>query len=523
MRTRRSLPGLGRITVLAAVLSAAVHLPGAQAADLCPELAGLSLGNAKIESAEAVGSIAGGAGPAITGLPAYCRARGLATPTSRSRINFEVRMPLEGWNGRIEMIGNGGYSSVINTHALAELVRQGTAAVATDTGHQGGELDFGYGNDDAIADWGSRAVHESIVAAKALTARFYGRAPGYSYFAGCSTGGHQALMEAQRYPADFDGILAGDPGNNRTNLNFGFLWQFLANHEPGDNAHPILTAQDLILVNRAAVKQCDALDGVIDGVIADPRQCRFAPGQLRCRSGQTSECLSNRQVQALNRMYSGARRRDTGQSIYPGWPVGSEAPEGAGGWQTYWANPAHPEEPQRADYFRRWAFNDPNWNWWSFDWSRGVDRARARMAPLVDAVSPDLSVFARRGGKIILYQGWADPVVSATDTIAYYQRVAASTPQATAFSRLYLVPGMGHCTGGPGATDFSSGADPSGNIALALQDWVEKGAQPGRILALHRQSREGAVSFSRPLCPWPQQAHYSGKGDTTDAANFVCR
>jgi feruloyl esterase len=178
-----------------------------------------------------------------------------------------------------------------------------------------------------------------------------------------------------------------------------------------------------------------------------------------------------------------------------------------------------------VDYFRRWVFNDPDWNWWSFDWSKGVDAARARMAPLVDAVSPDLSSFARRGGKIILYQGWADPVVSATDTIAYYQRVTAATPGATGFSSLYLVPGMGHCTGGPGAADFSSGADASSNIALALQDWVEKGARPGRILAVHPASREaaGAASFSRPLCPWPQQMHYSGHGDSADAANFTCR
>jgi feruloyl esterase len=487
----------------------------------------LELPNAKVESAEtnASGTISGGRSGVLTGLPAFCRVRGLATPTPRSRIHFEVWLPLAEWSGRITMIGNGGYSSVINTSELAALVRQGVASVATDTGHEGSELDFGYGNDDAIADWGHRAVHESIVAAKALAARFYGRPSRYAYFAGCSTGGHQALMEAQRHPADFDGILAGDPGNNRTNLNFGFLWQFLANHAAGDNAHSILSAQDLALVNRAVVKACDTLDRVSDGVIADPRQCKFVPAQLRCAAGKKTDCLSDTKVRALEQMYAGARRRDTGAVIYPGWPVGSEAPEGTGGWQTYWANPVRPEEPQRVDYFRRWVFNDPNWNWWSFDWAKSVDAAQARMAPLVDAKSTDLSAFERRGGKIILYQGWADPVVSASDTIAYYDRMTKATPRAASFSRLYLVPGMGHCTGGPGATDFSSGANASSNVALALQDWVERGVRPDRILAVHRQTRDtaGAVSFSRPLCPWPRLAHYNGSGDAADAANFTCR
>ncbi|HEX2759036.1 MAG TPA: DUF6351 family protein, partial [Rhizomicrobium sp.] len=519
------LIGLAGAMGVAAMLSSAGHQ--AHAADPCTALVGQAFGKARIESAEPnmSGTVAGGRGAALTGIPAFCRVRGLATPSPRSRIHFEAWLPLTGWNGRIQMIGNGGYSSAFSAGDLAALVRQGSAAVATDTGHEGGELDFGYDNDEAIADWGHRAVHESIVAAKAVVAHFYGHAPRYSYFAGCSTGGHQALMEAQRYPADFDGILAGDPGNNRTNLNFGFLWQFLANHEAGDNSHPVLTAQDLALVNRAAVKQCDALDGVTDGVIADPRQCRFAPAQLRCAPGKTPECLSDRQLQALQQMYAGARRRDTGEAVYPGWPVGSEAPQGAGGWQTYWANPAKPDEPQRVEYFRRWAFRDPNWNWWSFDWSRGVDVARARMAPLVDATSPDLSAFERRGGKIILYQGWADPVVSAPDTIAYYERMSAATPRAAKFSALFLVPGMGHCSGGPGATDFSSGADASGNVTLALQDWVEKGAKPDRILAVHRQGRQpgAAALFSRPLCAWPQRVQYKGSGDMTNAVNFTCR
>ncbi len=514
--------------VAVALLSSAVpHARAQDPARSCAAMVGAVFADARIESAQAntSGTVADSRGAPLAGVPAFCRVRGLATPSPRSRIHFEVWLPLAGWSGRLTMIGNGGYSSAFNIAELAALVRKGTTAVATDTGHEGGELDFGYDNDDAIADWGNRAVHESIVAAKAVVARFYGRTPRYSYFTGCSTGGHQALMEAQRYPGDFDGLLAGDPGNNRTNLNFGFLWQFLANHEQGDNSHPILTAQDLVLVNRAAVKQCDALDGVTDGVIADPRQCKATPAQLRCSAGKTPDCLTDRQIQALQQMYAGARRRETGELVYPGWPVGSEAPEGAGGWQAYWANPAKPDEPQRVEYFRRWVFHDPDWNWWAFDWGKGIDAARTRMAPLVDATSPDLSAFARHGGRIILYQGWADPVVSAADTIAYYQRMSAATPTAASFSALFLVPGMGHCAGGPGATDFSSDADASGNIALALQDWVEKGTKPVRIVAVHRPGRQATttMSFSRPLCAWPKLAHYEGSGDTNDAASFTCR
>src|SRR3569833_1535678 len=320
MRSLMPLLAVTGSAVAAALFSSAVpHAQAQGAADPCAGLVGQVFGDARIEGAEAnsSGTAAGGRGAAMTGIPPFCRARGLATPSPRSRIHFEAWLPLAGWTGRIQMIGNGGYSSAFSPADLAALVRQGSAAIATDTGHEGGELDFGYGNDDAIADWGNRAVHESIVAAKVVAARFYGHSPRYSYFAGCSTGGHQALMEAQRFPADFDGILAGDPGNNRTNLNFGFLWQFLSNHEPGDNTHPILTAQDLALVNRAAIKQCDAMDGVSDGVIADPRQCKFMPAQLRCAAGKTPECLSDRQVQALQRMYAGARRRDTGENVYP--------------------------------------------------------------------------------------------------------------------------------------------------------------------------------------------------------------
>jgi len=480
----------------------------------CGALAGLVLKDVKVETATAAAAS-----------PAFCRIQGLITPTPQSRIHFELWMPVTGWSGRIEMVGNGGYSSQMRLDELARLVHSGDAALATDTGHEGDGLEFGFANNEAIADWGYRAVHVSVVAAKALVTRFYGQAPKYAYFTGCSTGGHQGLMEAQRYPDDFDGILAGDPGNNRTNLNFGFLWQFLATHPDGDNEHPILTPDDLKHVNQAAMEKCDALDGVRDGVITDPRRCGFDPAALRCTEAKDAGCLTDTQIAALKKMYGGARRRDSGESIYPGWPVGSEAVENGGGWQLYWANPQKPDEPQRADYFRRWAFNDPGWNWWSFDWSNGVDAARRKMGPLVDAVSTDLSAYRKRGGKLLLYHGSADPVASATDTIAYYEQLSRRNPNAPSFARLFMVPGMAHCMGGPGASSFMSGADADHDARLALRRWVEQGQAPEQIIAVKFKSRlsDSGILMSRPLCAWPKLPAYKGSGDSNDAANFVCR
>lgn len=485
----------------------------------CEAVKIVALKNAKVESAVPItdGQISV-AGHSVSGLPAFCRIRGLATPTPQSQIHFELWLPAASWSGRIEMVGNGGYSSQMRLDELAALVRSGDAAVATDTGHDGDGLDFGFDNPEAIADWGHRAVHDSIVAAKALVTRFYGKAAKYTYFAGCSTGGHQGLMEAQRYPDDFNGILAGDPGNNRTNLNFGFLWQFLANHPAGDNDHAILSSDDLKLVNQAAMEKCDTLDGVHDGVITDPRRCDFDPAALRCGGAGAGHCLTDIQIAALKKMYGGARRSDTGEGIYPGWPVGSEAVAGGGGWQIYWANPQKPDEPQRVDYFRRWVFNDPGWNWWTFDWSKGVDAARRKMGPLVDAISTDLSGFRGHGGKLLLYQGSADPVVSAADTIAYDERLSRQNSNTPSFARLFMVPGMAHCMGGPGATSFMSGSDANHNARLALRRWVEEHHAPEQVIAV-----KSGAQMSRPLCAWPKLPAYKGDGDSNDAASFTCR
>jgi tannase/feruloyl esterase len=470
-------------------------------------------------------------------LPPFCRVLGTATPVPGSKIGFEIWLPLGGWTGRLQAIGNGAYDDRIYYAQMAQRVRAGDVVVATDTGHKGGDLKFGVDHPEAIVDWGGgRAVHESTAAAKQVAAALFGAAPRYSYFAGCSTGGHQALAAAQRYPADYDGIIAGDPGNNRTNLNLTFLWHFVKNHAKGDNATPIVTPDKLRLVREAAVAACDLLDGVKDGVINDPRQCRFDASTLACKPGASeAQCLTLPQIEAIKAMYAGPTDVRTGKPIYAPFLPGSEgsvakASDRYPGWSGYWANPRKPEEPQRIDAIRLWSFNDPNWNWWTFDWGKDIDTVRAKLSPMIDATDPDLSAFRTHGGKLILFMGWDDPVGAASDIVGYYEKLA----QPADYARLYMVPGMVHCAEGAGATNFSTAtrdsvpplSDARHDMGVALRDWVEQGQAPREIVATRFEGPQategkGPIAFQRPLCPWPQVAHYRG-GPTEKAESFDC-
>jgi len=473
------------------------------------------------------------------GLPAFCRVTGVASPVADSKIGFEVWLPLAGWSGRLHMVGNGAYSDRIYYGQVAARLRNGDVGVATDTGHEGGDLKFGTGHPERIVDWGHRAVHESVVAAKAIVAAFYGGGPKLSYFSGCSTGGAQALSEAERYPADFDGIIAGDPGNNRTNLNLTFLWHFLKNHprhdKGGDNATQIVPNDKLRMVRQAAVAACDALDGVKDGVINDPRQCKFDAATLACKAGDAADCLTPPQVEAVKAMYSAPTDARTGQPLYASFLPGSEGSEHTAkdarpGWSGYWANPRKPDEPQRVEFFRSWAFNDAKWDWWSFDWGKDIDLVRAKVSPMVDAASADLSAFHARGGKLILFMGWDDPVGAAMDIVGYRDRIA----QRDEFVRLYMVPGMWHCAEGAGATNFSTAtrdsvppvSDARHDMAKVLENWVEKKEEPREIVATKfegpdARNGKGAILFQRPLCVWPKVAKYKG-GPAEKAESFAC-
>lgn len=556
---RRSLAGrCRRIGVALACLLGAQALPATAAAPGdCAALRTLDIPNVEIRIAKVVeGSYTedvsvGRPMRTYDNLPAFCRVYGFARPVPESRIGFEVWMPMKGWTGRLHMIGGGAYVSNISYEEMIPRLTDGEVAVGTDTGHSGTDLIFGWNHRDRIIDFGYRAVHESVVAAKAVTAAFYGEPAKWSYFSGCSTGGYQGLSEAQRYPDDFDGIISCAPGNNRTNLTLAFLWNYLANHRPGDDSRQILSNDDLRFLNRRVVAACDTIDGVADGVIAYPPACRFDIATLACRGeAKAGTCLTQEQIDAARKIYAGPKHARTGEQLYPGYPFGSEGvvPDAHAtrpGWSGYWSETANPGEPSRADMFRYWVFNDPKWNWWTFDWAADVDAMHRRLAPIFDAVDPNLERFATSGGKMMMVMGWLDPVGSPIEAINYYEQVEALGRGETVaerradtqhFLRLYMVPGMGHSAEGPGATHFSSStrdsvppvSDATHDVKAALYAWVEKGEAPGALIAT-RYVDDGVdhapgtapIAFQRPVCVYPERPVYRG-GPTEKASSFAC-
>jgi len=531
--------------MLASALSA-VFAAGPTLASQCSDLAGQTIDHATVKSAEVVdgGTFSAPNRKSYSGLPTFCRVSGVSKPVAGSEIGFEVWLPeARSWTRRLHMVGNGAYSSNIYYAQMAARIRAGDVGVATDTGHQGGELTFAIGHPERIVDFAHRAVHESVLAAKAITHLYYGAAPAHSYFSGCSTGGYQALMSAQRHPEDFDGIIAGDPGNNRSNLNLAFLWSYLSNHPRGNDQQQIIPNDRLLLVNRAIVASCDHADGVQDGVINDPRSCHFNLRSLQCRKdADPSSCLTGEQIDVLQRIYSGPKDSRTGKSLYPGYTLGSEGvvagdDDRLPGWSAYWANPKQASEPIRADFFRYWVFNDPKWDWWKFNWGSDLDVIDRTVGRVFNATSTDLREFQAHHGKLIMFMGWEDPVGAAGEAINYYEGVESATSganaterrkQTQAFLRLYMVPGMAHCAGGPGATHFSTAtrdseppvSDAQHDMAVALQDWVEKDTAPQDLIATHYGS-DGKVLFQRPLCVYPKVARYQG-GPPDSAASFTC-
>ncbi|WP_313452096.1 tannase/feruloyl esterase family alpha/beta hydrolase [Brevundimonas sp.] len=454
----------------------------AQASDRCEALAGAALDHAEITT-EVVAAGAWtppGMNRPLAETPAFCRVTGTARPVAGSEIGFEVWLPLGDWTGRLRMSGNGGYSSALPYFAMGEALRDGAVAVGTDTGHTGDDPDFAIGRPEAIVDWGHRAVHVSVVQAKAVVNAFYGRAPDWNYFNGCSTGGHQALMEAQRYPDDFDGVLAGAPGNYRTRLNAAFLWQFVQNHDA--DGGQILPQSKLPIISQAAIAACRRPDDDPDQPwVTAPQDCTFDPAILTCAGDNRPDCLTTEQVVALRSLYSGAINPRTGERIAWGWPPGSEA-----GWAAYWADPRDPTRPAREGFWRIWAFNDADWTWRDFDFDADWRRAHDRLAHVIDADDPDLSAFRAAGGKLIQWHGGADPVVPLRDSIAYVEAVRQATPDSADFHRLVIAPGVSHCVGGAGAA-------PQG-LQAALEAWVEAGQAPERLETRFADGRPG-----RPL------------------------
>lgn len=515
------------IRIPSALLLGAIVLSAAsvRAAD-CNSLRSLKLPDTNITLAESVvsGNLSVSAtNPPLQGLPKFCRVTGVIRPSSDSEIRFEVWMPQD-WNGRFLGVGNGGFAGAIGYPELARDLARGFATAGSDTGHMGGAEDasWAFEHPEKIKDFGWRAVHLTTERAKEIVAAYYGQSIRRAYFDSCSDGGREALMEAQRFPEDYDGILAGAPANAWTHLLTGSV--STTESVLGD-PRGYVSSLKLPAIQRAALSQCDALDGVKDGIISNPEACRFDPSVLLCKGEESQECLTQPQINSLKKYYSGGTD-DRGKRIFPGLTPGDET-----GWRAWEIGDGPGDAAVMRyveNYFRYMVTDDPKWNILTADVSRSLQAAMQKTAADLDATNPDLSRFAARGGRLILYHGWNDPAISPWNTVAYYRSVKKQMgdQSADSFVRLYMVPGMEHCAGGPGPDAFGqlglpAAKGPKGGIFDALQEWVEKGTPPAEVIAA-KYRPDKSVLMTRPLCPYPKIAKYKGAGDTNDAANFTC-
>jgi feruloyl esterase len=483
----------------------AVLTSGLARAATCGGMSSLDLSHAAITMAESVpaGRFATpqgrgpGAAAAFQHLPAFCRVAATLRPLADSEIKIEVWMPASGWNGKLESVGNGAWAGSLGYSAMATALAAGYAAASTDTGHTGNTATFITGHPEKVVDFAYRAVHEMSIAAKAIVAAFYGNAHARSYFNGCSTGGRQALAEAQRYPADYDGIIAGAAAYYTTHLQGAQVWMAQMAHQSQASYIP---PTKYPLIHSAVLQACDALDGVKDGVLEDPTRCHFDPQVLACKDGDGPSCLTAAQVETARKAYAGPK-------IFPGLEPGSEMG---------WASLLGPNPMSLAvEVYQYLVFQDSNWDYRRFDPDADVAAAVKRVGATMDSADPNLRPFFGHGGKLLMYHGWADPGIPPRSSVQYYASVVdtVGANQTKDSIRLFMVPGMGHCRGGDGTDTF----DP----VAPLDEWVTKGKAPESIPASHLTN--GVVDRTRPLCPYPEVAVYQGTGNTNDAANFACR
>jgi tannase/feruloyl esterase len=514
------------------VLSALVSA-GLLAAATCESLSTLKLAATTITAAQTVEAGAftpppGAGGGRYKSLPAFCRVQGVIAPTADSHIEFEVWLPAaSSWDGRYVGVGNGGFAGSISYQQLAQALAAGYAASSTDTGHKAGATDgeWALGHFEKIVDYGHRAIHETALQSKAIVKAYYGGDAKHSYFNGCSNGGRQALLEAQRYPADYDGIVAGAPANYFTHVGVGFIWNGQGLDEgPTEYIAP----KKYAAIEAAAVAQCDARDGVKDGVIDDPTRCHFDPDVLACKGAENDACLTQPQLAGLKRVYSGPKNAK-GEQLYPGFEPGGES--GFGGWGLWISGLQQGKSMEHAfgfGFFGDMVFQNAAWDYKTMNFDHDIKLADDKMSTVLNATDPNLKPFKARGGKLIIYHGWSDAALPPTNTIQYYSNVAAKMgqKQTSEFVELYMVPGMQHCGGGPGTTEFGAFAPGAeAGMSTALEQWVEHGKAPDKIIATRYKTDNNpssGVSRTRPLCPYPQVAQYKGSGSTDEAANFAC-
>ncbi len=471
------------------------------------------------------------------GLPEYCRITGIIAPT----INFELRLPTQTWNEKFLMQGCGGMCGIINMAAAEDALARNYAVVNQDMGHTGQPFNaiWAYNNLQGEIDFGYRSTHVTAVAAKVLVEAYYGKAPDYSYFKGCSTGGRQALVQAQRFPWDFDGIVAGAPVLNE--IGDGMLhliWSGRANLD--EDGNPILTPDKLPLIRQSVLTACDANDGVEDGVIQDPRACDWQPAALQCLGPERDNCLTTEQIGAVERIYAGAHDSQ-GNRLFPGgMSKGSEyewAPAFVAADQNGKSALPAVLNPtgmigQFARYLAFWADGDqPGSDPLTFDFNRDPPRLALTEA-LYNAQNPDLRKFRDAGNKLILYHGWDDLEIPPGLSIDYYDTAVNTMGGLDATQelfRLFMIPSMAHCRRGAGADAL--------DYITAIEQWVEDGAAPEAWMSYHLKTPQGygglpriryplsadAYDWSRPVFPYPDVAHWSGEGDWKDPGTWERR
>lgn len=514
---------------LLAVALVTFCMPAAFAAE-CSALKSLHLPDTTIIAAERTGP---GVvpGPALVGsvspqqMPAFCRVTGVLRPTADSVIRFEVWLPeAAAWSGRIVNSGNGGFAGSIDYRQMSNNLQRGYATAGTDAGHQAEAEDasWAYHHPEKIADFGYRAIHLTALRSKDVVKAFYGKPQTTAYFDACSDGGREALMEAQRFPEDYDGILAGAPANNWVHmLSAGISLAQVTTRNPA----AYISSMKLPAINRASLAACDAQDGLKDGVVSDPAHCNFDPAVLLCKGADDVSCLTSPQVGSLRAFYGGGHDV-AGKEIFPGLLPGDENPI----WHDWILGNAPNGSNYVSGFFRYMVYGDPTWQALTANPAEALKLATERVGKDIDATDPDLTRFAARGGKLMIYHGWNDPAISPWNTVNYAKQVTTTmgADRAASMLRVYLVPGMEHCINGPGPNllgqlSAPAAAGPGTGALDLLQIWVEKGQAPGIVLAAKiTGTREAPIRTVRPLCPWPQEAKYDGKGDPKVPGSFTC-
>ncbi len=537
MSSKRQRPGSHRTVPLAVIATLFCAAPAS--ATVCADLANLSLLNTTITLAQSytAGTVVSGTTRAPVDL---CRVAATVKPGVQSNVHFEVWIPTDGsWNGKYQQVGNGGFAGSISAANIANAVSRGYATAGTDDGTSGppsGAPAF-IGNTDVLLDYGYRAVKATADNSKAIITSLMGQAPTYSYFVGCSDGGREALQEAQRFPSDFNGIIAGSPVNDQVG-EFGasYLYNSQATLSgPQTNGVPdaYIPTSKLPILTNAVLARCVGKDGGVgtDLFLNDPRQCKFDPSTVACTPTQDpTTCLTAAQVQAAQKLYAGPH--DGTSLLFPGLEPGGEAP--TGGWTT-WITGASPTS-FGSQYTLGLGFGCSlmqgvaSCNYLAIDVVTQDNTARQTLQPILSSVNPDLSAFKAHGGKLIQYAGWSDAAIPPQNGLNYYRKVTQTMGDPSDFYRVFMVPGMAHCSGGNGPNAFGNGTsngpviDADHDLVKALERWVEQGTAPNRIVATHyvNNTASQGVQFQRPLCPFPQRGEYVGQGDPNDAANFAC-